>query len=305
MNQRLLCMAVLLVMLCLAAGCMPKSGGGSGGSSGETLGQQVARHDLQLQQLLSQVGQVEQVLPGQAEMWSQMQTMRQELNVMQGRVEDLSLQVSGEGTGELAVLKDRVARMEGILRQVASQMGISLEALDAAPTATPYTPPAYGGQTGGQTSGGQSGGQTSPTYGGQTGPVGGTPPPAGGTDTAQALYKAGTDAFSQGRYNDAIVSFKDFVATFPKHNLTSNAHFWEGECYFQLKDYARAALAYQEVIANFSGSNKTQDAMYKQGVALYHAGKKDAAKQRLNELIQKYPNSSQATSAKAFMQKNK
>jgi tol-pal system protein YbgF len=271
---------VFLMIPAVLGGCLPKSTPGAGGRGGETLEQQVSRHDGQIQKILSQMGQVEMVLPGQAEMWSQMQTMRQELNSVQGRLEDFGAQVSGEGGGEFARMKDRADRMEVLLRQIASQLAISTKSLDAeTPLATPplVTPP----------------------------PAESSPASSGGTDTATTLYEGGVNAFGRGRYQDAIVSFKDFLASFPKHELAGNAHFWEGESYFQIKDYPRAALAYQEVIAKFPGSAKLQSAMLKQGIALHNAGKKDAARQRLNELIKKYPKSPEAGRAKTFLQQNK
>ncbi|MDR2076966.1 MAG: tol-pal system protein YbgF [Desulfovibrio sp.] len=277
--------APLLVLIFLG-GCLPKATTGGGPRGGETLEQQVARHDGQIQKLLSQVGQVEMVLPGQAEMWSQMQTMRQELNSVQGRLEDFGAQVSGEGGGELARLRDKAARMEALLRQIASQLAISTKSLDEqAPPPEPapvLLPPA------------------APEPSSAASPA----PPAG-ADTATTLYEAGVSAFGKGRYQDAIVSFKDFIASFPQHELAGNAHFWAGESYFQIKDYPRAALAYQEVIAKFPGSAKLQSAMLKQGISLYHAGKKDAARQRLNELVKKYPKSPEAGRAKTFLQQNK
>jgi tol-pal system protein YbgF len=267
-----------MILACLW-GCLPKSTtGGAGGRSGETLEQQVARHDGQIQKILSQVGQVEMVLPGQAEMWSQIQTMRQELNGMQGRLEDFSAQFSGQGGGEFAAMRDKVARMEAILRQIASQLAISTSSLDAQ---APYA-------------------ESAPALA-PASPL----PPSGDTDTATALYEAGVNSFGKGRYQEAIVSFKDLAASFPKHELAGNAHFWAGESYFQLKDYPRAVLAYQEVIEKFPGSAKLQSAMLKQGISLYHAGKKEAARQRLNELIKKYAKSPEAGRAKTFLRQNK
>ena len=102
-----------------------------------------------------------------------------------------------------------------------------------------------------------------------------------------------------------MVAFKDFTASFPKHNLASQAHFWEGESYFSLKDYARAALAYQEIISNFPGSSKLQSAMLKQGISLYNANKKSAGRDRLQELVKRYPSSPEATRAKQFLANNK
>ena len=283
MNRRIVfwtCLALLFAV----SGCAT-----TGGGDGNSLSARVDRHDQQIQALLSQVGQVEQVLPGQAEMWSQMQTMRQELNMLNGKIDDLQRQGSGEGTGELATLRERVNRLEAVVRQMASQLGVNVDRLNVSDSGGGYTPPPPFAQ---------------PVYAAPS-PV--ETPASGGeaSNTATTLYEAGIKAFDQRRYKDAVVAFTDFVAAFPKHNLTSNAHFWEGESYFQMKDYPRAALAYQKVIANFPGSNKVQSAMLKQGMALYHTGKKPAANERLQELIKRYPSSPEASRAKQFLAANK
>lgn len=292
MLKRFLCMVVLSVAVAGLSGCNTgkSQAGATGQSSSESLSQQVARHDAELQRLLSQVGQVEQVLPGQAEMWSQMQSMRQELNILQGRVEDMSIQLSGEGGGELAVLKDKVARLEVLVRQMASQLAINTSVLDGGPE------PVVTSQN------------NSPVV---TAPVQTTTPVTTPTqtnepkDTATNLYDSGINFFSQRKYNDAVTSFKDFVAAYPQHKLAGNAYFWQGESYFQLNEYARAVLTYQEVIDKFPGSSKLQSAMLKQGISLYHVNKKEAAKQRLAELVKRYPNSPEAGRAKSFMEEKK
>ncbi len=281
--------AFLLLLLGVAAtgaGCIPQGGSTS---SGESLNSQVARHEQQIQSLMGQVGQVEQVLPGQAEMWAQMQTMRQDLNGVQGRLDDAGLQ-----PGEVAGMREKIRRMEVLLRQMASQMAMSTESLDAPmpagtgavphSDAAPYAQPSDAGYA-----------QPS-----EPAPVVAAPPAAAG-DTAENLYNAGIKSFDQRKYQDAVVSFKDFTAAYPKHKLAGNAYFWQGESYFQMKDYARAALAYQEVIAKYPGSAKIQSSMLKQGIALHNAGKKDAAKERLNELVKRYPSSPEATRAKQFL----
>ncbi|MDL2207820.1 tol-pal system protein YbgF [Desulfovibrio sp. OttesenSCG-928-M16] len=256
----------------------------------------VDRHDQQIQTLLSQVGQVEQVLPGQAEMWAQMQTMRQELNMLNGRMEELQVQTTGGSSGELGYLRDRVARLESVVRQMASQLAVNVDVLNTTDTGA-YTPAAR-----------------PPGYA-PSATVSGTTPPRSAVDTpgtaagatpgnAQALYDSGIKSFDQRRYKDAVASFKNFTATYPKHNLAGNAHFWEGESWFQLKDYARAALAYQEVIAKHPGSPKMQSAMLKQGIALHNAGKQSAARERLDELVKRYPQSPEATRAKKFLAEN-
>ena len=298
-----LCFVLFLGLAASMVACVPQGGSTS---SGESLSSQVARHEQQIQGLMGQVGQVEQVLPGQAEMWAQMQTMRQDLNTVQGRLDDAGLQ-----PGEVATMREKIRRMEELLRRMASQMAISTEALDApistgtpgyapqssaapygAPAAQPYptAQPAYPTATPEPTP------TATPTA---------AATPTGSSDTADNLYNAGIKSFDQHNYQDAVVSFKDFTAAYPKHKLAGNAYFWQGESYFQMKDYPRAALAYQEVIEKYPGSAKIQSSMLKQGIALHNAGKKPAAQERLQDLIKRYPNSPEASRAKQFLASNK
>ncbi len=131
MKLRILSLLLLMLAVSLTACVGGQRNYSSGsGTQGETLNQQVARHDQQIQGILSQVGQVEQVLPGQAEMWSQMQTMRQEVNSMHGQIDDLNNQLSGSGSGEVGKLSERVNRIETLLRKIASQLAINTDSLD-------------------------------------------------------------------------------------------------------------------------------------------------------------------------------
>jgi tol-pal system protein YbgF len=281
--KRILSAFFLLTLLSLS-GCLATGSGGN-------LSARVDRQEQQIQMLLSQVGQVEQVLPGQAEMWSQMQTMRQEINMLNGKID------YSQGGG-MEMMRDRLNRMEAVLRQMGSQLGVNVDALNTssadgyAPTQNPYVP-STSANIPSPPSDGAGGMQTVPSE------------VSGATDPATALYDAGIKAFDNRRYKDAVVSFKDFVAAHPNHKLAGNAYFWQGESYFQLKDYARAALAYQEVITRFAGSSKMQSSMLKQGMALYHADKKAAGRERLQELVKRYPNSPEAGRAKQFLAQNK
>ena len=308
-----LILPIFLIGASLSVACVPQKTSGSN-SYGETMSQQVARHDQQIQQMLSQMGQVEQVLPGQAEVWSQMQTMRQELNQVHGQLDDVNNQMSGAGSGEIFVLKEKVARIEIILRRMASQFAISTDELDA-PMPAAVTPNM--GQTGAVPMAGTPTNPeiptapTDPTTVGVPVIVGGnqpvTPPVVAtpqGSDIATNLYQSGIKFFDQRKYKEAIVAFKDFSTTYPQHNLAGNSHFWQGESYFQLQDYARAALAYQEVITKYPGSHQMPAAMLKQGISLYKVNKKPAGKERLEELIKKYPTSPEASRAKKYIQEN-
>lgn len=216
--------------------------------------------------------------PGQAEMWSQFQGMRQDLNMVKGQIEELTS--NGAANEEVKMLRERVEKLEAAMRQMSSELAIELPMLEGA-----------------------TGAAARPSAPAPSKPVQ-APPISQNSDMAKTLYDSGTKAFSDRRYGDAVKIFTDFVNTYPKHRLISNAHFWQGESYYQIKNYSNAILSYQQVIEKYPGSNKLQSAMFKQGVAMYHRGQKDAAKVRLNELVRKYPKSPEATRAKQFIEKN-
>ena len=303
-----------LLLLSLTVGCVAQKKTGSSGSSyGETLSEQVARHDQQISQMLSQMGQVEQVLPSQAEMWSQVQTMREDLNMLHGQIADVNNQMMGAGVSEVSILKERVNRLETILRRMGSQLAIDTDELDA-PLPTLADPNATTGtqQTG--MAGTQHMGtvppitttptNTDPTMQGQVQTTMPQATPQTSGDTATNLYQSGIKLFDQRKYKEAVISFKDFASTYPTHNLAGNAHFWQGESYYQMEDYARAALAYQEVITKYPGSHQMPASMLKQGISLYKVNKKAAGKERLEELVKKYPTSPEASRAKRYIKEN-
>ena len=288
----ILCLAGLLVLPALVS-CVKQS-------DVDSLSMRVRQNEQQMHNLSSKVGNVEQVLPGQADMWAQMQAMRQELNLMRGQLDEMQAKGSADAASEMTRLRDTTGRLEVALRQMASELGMQIEALNV-----PAEAGGYAGMN--PTTPGGTPSTSSTLSANNTPPVGAASPPASSqtVDTATALYDSGMQAFGNRRYKDAVKAFGDFTRTFPQHKLTSNAHFWLGESYYQLKDHAGAALAYQQVIEKFPGSSKLQSAMLKQGMSFYAAGKKDAARLRLEELIKKYPSSPEAGRAKKFLQDNK
>ncbi len=237
----------------------------------------------------------------QADSWSQLMEMRQEIADMRGQLDTINRAL--ERSGGAQKLADTVASHSRALHLLESQMALDLQ-LDADPFAqtpagaepvagtTPVTePPVSAAPVV----------ASAPTH---TAPQA-TSPAATSGDVAQALYDSGMNAFNQRNYQSSLKSFSDFTKTYPKHKLSSNAWFWQGENNYQLKNYAQAALAYQEVIKGYPNSAKAPASYLKQGMAFLQLGKKDAAKQRLNELVKKYPKAPEATRARQVIKQNK
>ncbi len=354
MSKKLYAALFLVFSTAIVSGCggMTTS---SGGGSGNDLNFRVS----QLEQRLNNID-----TSGSAASWSDQEAMRNDITVLRNQMNDLNNRLDGGGRGgdlsaEVAVLKQRVDRLEGAMAQLQSQLGLDLEAMK-----TPITPPAALGSGAGLTT---QPPMTTPqppvvtpqppvpgvTSTPQTGAYGSVPPATSGVsggatetviingvpqqlavnpnagaapqldsnaaaaaaagtpvqygtaegsaDPATALYNSGTAAFNARRYSDALKIFTDFTTNYPKHDLASNAWFWQGETNYQMQNYGNAALAYQEVITKFPKSSKMPASMLKQGMSFEKLNKRDAANARYKELVSKYPNSPEAKRAKSLI----
>jgi tol-pal system protein YbgF len=114
----------------------------------------------------------------------------------------------------------------------------------------------------------------------------------------EAMYQQGVDAQKSGNPQKARELLTKFVEQNPKNDLAANAHYWTGESYYSEKAYDQAVLEYEKVIKNYPGKEKVPAAMLKQALAFKALGDKKSAKYVLNKLIESYPRTAEAASAK-------
>ena len=119
--------------------------------------------------------------------------------------------------------------------------------------------------------------------------------------SGQDLYQQALESFYAMKYQQAQTTWAEFVKGFPNDPLVPNAIFWQGECFFQMQDYANAVLTYQKVIEEHSKSNKYTAALLKQGISFFKLKKDQAGKLVLEDLIKKHPQSAEAKRAQAYL----
>lgn len=248
--------------------------------------------------------QIANVQPAQADSWSQIQALRQEVASLKGSLDNL--QNSTAHLGGTQELGNIIARHDRALRLIETQLAMDLQLNDpASPMQNPDTVPTENTNTAVITTPTPNGQQTQPAI--QNNAQTNTQnqavqqKPANATDTAQALYDSGINSFNSRDYQKGLNAFKDFTTVYPDHKLVSNAWFWQGECQYQLKNFAGAALAYEKVISQFPNSNKAPACYLKQAMSFMELNKKDAAKQRLNELVTIYPKAAEAKRAQTIL----
>jgi TolA-binding protein len=158
-------------------------------------------------------------------------------------------------------------------------------------------------------------GSTPPTTG-ET-PQTATPPVVASRPTTNALqpqdiYQAAYLDFSKGSYALAIAGFREFLRRFPDQPLAGAAQYWIGEAQFALAHgYANAGQTQQatdsleqavqefrKVLANYPRSDKAPASLYKEALVLLELKQPDVAQQRLQYLIDTFPQSEESTLAR-------
>lgn len=311
--------ALLCLGLCLAvSGCVNPD-------DVRTLDGRVYEQSRRVDALEQKVEQVSSQGSIQADSWSQMQSMRQELAEARGDIEMLKREVETLRQGDQsAMLAEDMQDVKIALQRMNSQLAtdIDLAAIRAERQAAPPAAPAASGATGAASPGtglesAAPGGMPVivPVEPGQPGDPDATGPaatqapapapapaaPAADADAASTLYKSARAAFEARDYKQGVALWEEFVTTFPKHDLVSNALFWQGESYFQLKDYARAVLKYQSVIDNYPKSSKYVTSLFKQGVSFMRLDKAKMGRLRLEEVAQKYPETAEGKRAASLL----
>jgi tol-pal system protein YbgF len=123
-----------------------------------------------------------------------------------------------------------------------------------------------------------------------------TPPPAG-PDPGQLYDQAALD-LTQGRYSMALEGFRDFVRRFPTLELTDNAQYGVGECFFAQAQFDSAVVEYARVEADWPQGDKVPAALYKRALSEEKTGNSQGSRRDLEDLVKRFPLSGEAQLAR-------
>lgn len=114
----------------------------------------------------------------------------------------------------------------------------------------------------------------------------------------EALYKNAKQTYERKDFAAAREKFKAFLAVYPEGQLSDNAQFWIGECFYSEKDYEKAIIAYDDVLKKFPKGDKVSSALLKQALCWLELGDKTFAQSLLKRVIREHPRTQQAKIAK-------
>jgi len=106
--------------------------------------------------------------------------------------------------------------------------------------------------------------------------------------------------YRKRKFSSAIKKFNVLLAESKNNNLSDNAQYWIGECYYHMELYSKALVEFGNVL-KFKFSNKKDSAILMSGKAYKHLGRNSEAIAQFQTLIISYPRSSYTKRARELI----
>jgi len=194
-------------------------------------------------------------------------------------------------------LKARMARMEKALGDIQGQQQSISAALNNLPqqTGTPSGPAPVQNVAPSPSSPTPDQGALPPTSS-VVAPVR-SGPPAGGASVGD-MYRTAYGDYIAAKYPLASAEFQDLANAYPDDNLSGNAYFYMGEIDLRTQKPTAAVTMYNHVIEQFPDNVKVPAAHLHKAEAMISMKQNDKAALELRALIQRFPNSPEAVTAR-------
>jgi len=210
--------------------------------------------------------QAQTLLRSNADLGTKFDDLTREMQALAGKLEDANRR--------LTQLSQQIAETQGRSSAAAGGSTIVL------PAAAPQTPPASGVAPGGPGGAGMASAQR------------------GGGITPTDLFAQATADYQRGRYDLARQGFEDYAEKFPRTDLSDDALYWAGECWSAQKKQREAIAAFDKLFRTYPQSDKAPAAHLKKGIAHLELGEKAQAMVELNFVVNQFPGSDEAKSAR-------
>jgi TolA-binding protein len=134
------------------------------------------------------------------------------------------------------------------------------------------------------------------------------PPPAQTPTTGVGvspvkLFEAARGDYMAGQYDLAILGFTDYVKSFPKSDSVDDAQVNICTAYIADSKPDKAVEACDLAIRNYPAGDKIPEAYYRKGIALSMLKDADGARAAWEEVVKKYPDSTEATLARQGLER--
>lgn len=230
---------------------------------------------------------VEQTADNANQMTVTVNALQQKINAQTeatgGKLDTVSGQVQSLNDS-VDELKSRIAKLDKSVTDLQAQMQ-NLQS----PAPSGGAPAPQGGDASQQPQ--ASGAAPAMSQQGQA-PTGSVAPPLKDT------FQGGLRDYNAAHYQVAASEFQDVLHFYPMDDLAGTAQFYLGEIAYRQLDFADAIKSYNAVLEGFPGNTKAPAAQLRKGLALLQLNKRDAGIHELRLLIQRHPQTPEASQAR-------
>jgi TolA-binding protein len=124
-------------------------------------------------------------------------------------------------------------------------------------------------------------------------------PAAAAGPSAGDLYRGAYADYISAKYPLASSEFSDLIKAYPDDNLSGNAYFYLGEMDVRSQKPSAAIKNYDQVLERYPDNAKIPAAHLHKAYALIDTHQIEAGERELHALIQRFPNSPEASQARA------
>lgn len=127
---------------------------------------------------------------------------------------------------------------------------------------------------------------------------------SGGRDAdEEQAYQDAFQMLREGRYEQAISAFGDFLQRYADGAYGPNARYWLGEAHYVSRQFDQARAEFEQVLADYPDSNKVPDARLKLGFIHYEQENWRRAREMLEQVRRQHADTSAAELAAERLQR--
>jgi tol-pal system protein YbgF len=113
-------------------------------------------------------------------------------------------------------------------------------------------------------------------------------------------YQKAYELIKEKKFDESIIALFSYTENYPESPLLPNVYYWLGEVYLAMSKLDQAKTSFSLVNSAYSGSQKAADSLYKLAVTVDRLGDTDLARQYINDVKLKYPESTAAKLAASY-----
>ncbi len=218
-----------------------------------------------------------------------LQQVQQEMNALRAKVEEVQYQLGrqvGKSTREVdqksKELESRIQKLEDDLKGQAALLKAREDELRALSESAKTAQGNKEGTPGGASLAKESGREKF----------------SGEPEAVRRDYEQALKSLDNRDYKGAIARFREFLKKYPDSAYANNAQYWIGEAYYALRQFDQAILEFDTVRRKYPKGDKVPAALLKMGFAFAELGDKVDARLILQELLDRYPQTEEASKAK-------